>query len=716
MRGTVIILLLVPTILFSQLANVSNFWKQTQTKADQFYENDLYSEALNQYLTLIENGNEDPYVYLKAARTYTKLRKPYQAAEYYYLPIEGSLNLDYENQDLFNYADALLSRGDTAAAKRWFKEYFELTGDESGKKRMEGIEQWHVIGSDVDGAYVEKAEVSGRFSDIGLREFRNGFVFASKVDQSWPVDNEYLMGDLITYGLYYTEYKKDSMKFTRPVEINTQSNLFNITSPAFVGDSMVIVSAIRPKPIRLDKEASKVPQLYLGSIKNDLTWRSFKPLLINMENVPMLTPTISQGGDTLVFAAQDPKGKGGFDLYVSTWKYNRWSNPENLGPNINTTGDELSPHFYEGRLFFASNGHAGLGGLDVFYTNLEGDRAVYNMGSPVNSTTDDFDLIVTGNMEGYFSSNRNDNGSKDDIYVFGTSLRQVITANFVVDQKWDGGLVSNAQILIRELGSPGEPSSYRTKSNGESLIQLNKNTSYVVEVGKEGMIGTSDTIFVDDNTTSITYTLDKVFLFKGIVFNSSNQKKITRPTIRIMDPSGSLDSIQANQNGYFEIERISGSVLALEISKDGFLSSVDTISFDRPEFSKTIYLEEVEAFETITLSDLLYDNDQYLLKEDHIPTLDSVAENLNEFPNTHILIISHTDSKGTFDYNMELSQKRAESVQHYLESLGVATSRINSMGKGEMELLNRCKDDVECTEEEHRVNRRTEILIFHDEE
>jgi outer membrane protein OmpA-like peptidoglycan-associated protein len=155
-------------------------------------------------------------------------------------------------------------------------------------------------------------------------------------------------------------------------------------------------------------------------------WTKSKDLRFNNEWYNITTPYLSPDGTKLFFASDNPAGHGGSDLYYSEWKANYWDDPVNLGPLINTSGNESYPFInISGGLFFSSDGHPGLGGKDIFYTRFEDDRWLppIRLDAPINSPYDDFALITDLTMaEGYFSSNR---GSSIDIYHYRTNIHQL---------------------------------------------------------------------------------------------------------------------------------------------------------------------------------------------------------------------------------------------------------------------------------------------------
>jgi hypothetical protein len=159
------------------------------------------------------------------------------------------------------------------------------------------------------------------------------------------------------------------------------------------------------------------------------------PMAFNSDGYSTGHPAISKDGRLIVFSSDRPGGQGGSDLYMSYRNGDTWGEPENLGFRVNTAGDEMFPFLLDdGTLLFSSNGHAGLGGLDLFSAQQAevGFVDVTNLGVPINSPQDDFSMIVTSGGRGYFSSNRSGGKGSDDIYFFQRLFPAVIAVKNVL--------------------------------------------------------------------------------------------------------------------------------------------------------------------------------------------------------------------------------------------------------------------------------------------
>lgn len=215
---------------------------------------------------------------------------------------------------------------------------------------------------------------------------------------------------------------------------------------------------------------------------------------------PALCPT----GDTLYFSSDAPGGYGGKDIWRSVLEGDTWMMPENLGPEVNTTGDEMFPYVHaNGRLYFASNGLPGYGGLDLFY--MERDSSVYNMGYPFNSNGDDFGITFAGNTEnGYFSSTRGQKKGIDQIYSFVLPEMEFFVTGTITD---DGGNpLSDA--LLRLVGNDGTNTKTNVKKDGSYKIRLRKDARYTMLATARGHLNATTRFTTQNLTDSRTYTED----------------------------------------------------------------------------------------------------------------------------------------------------------------------------------------------------------------
>ena len=316
---------------------------------------------------------------------------------------------------------------------------------------------------------------------------------------------------------------------------------------------------------------------------------------------PALCPT----GDTLYFVSDAPNGMGGKDLYMAELDGEEWVNVQNLGTQINTSGDEMYPTIHpDGTLYFASNGHPGYGGLDLFMakrdTTVRDSAAwlVFNMGAPFNSNADDFGITFAGNTRnGFFSSNRKEKKALDRIYEFVLPEMVFLVQGAITDN--NGEPVSNA--TIRLVGDDGTHTRVQARRDGTYKIKLSKDVRYVMLATARGYLNAREQFntlnLADSKTQQLDFTLSPV------------SKPVTMDNI--FYEFGKWDLTPASETG-----------------------------------------------------------------------LASLVKLLNDNPNITIELSAHTDMKGDSVFNVNLSEKRAQSVCNYLISKGIERERLTPVGYG----------------------------------
>ncbi|MFC2176608.1 OmpA family protein, partial [Bacteroidota bacterium] len=364
-------------------------------------------------------------------------------------------------------------------------------------------------------------------------------------------------------------------------------------------------------------------------------------------------PAISADGKTLIFASDAEGGKGGRDLWKS--KFNeekkRWDTPTNV-EELNTPGDEMYPFIHnDGTLYFSSNGHTGMGGLDIFMAEAQGETwgNISNMRFPINSAGDDFAIIFEKEQEkGYFTSNRENGKGSDDIYSFLLPALKFTLSGVVSDFKTKK-LVKGATVSI--VGTDGSSMETTTDGKGKYFFDLSPATSYVITAGKKDYY-----LNKTGKTTTVGFEEDK------------------------------------------------------DLVHDFELDPIDRI---------------------IDLPNIFYDLGKWDLRPESKVSLDGLIETLNDNPTIVIELGSHTDTRASDSYNLNLSQKRAQSVVDYLIDNDIDQERLVAKGYGETtpkvldaavgefkvnsvindSFINRLATD-ELKEEAHQLNRRTEFKVL----
>ena len=362
------------------------------------------------------------------------------------------------------------------------------------------------------------------------------------------------------------------------------------------------------------------------------------------------TPAFSPDGSELYFASNRPGGFGGIDLYKATKLANGdFGNAVNLGSTINTPGNEMFPRpARDGKFFFASDGHPGYGKLDLFVAEKDdsGALVIKNLGPNFNSKDDDFGIFFTEYPKaGFISSNREGGVGDDDIYFFEDKTPKPKIVNVLLN------------VFTKESKADGTP----------AVLSQARVTLYGSDNKQQG----------------------------GDFSNAQGRVRFT------IAPEQDY-TIIASKSGYFS-KSIPYTTKGKTPDPKTLVQDVTNVTLDT-----TIILDQLILEKAIVLDNIYYDLDKAEIRADAAVELDKLVKILKDNPAIRIELSSHTDSRSSDAYNLDLSQRRAQSAVDYMVSKGVAAERLVAKGYGETQLI--IKDAK--TEEEHQTNRRTEFKVI----
>ncbi|SOE20970.1 WD40-like Beta Propeller Repeat [Spirosomataceae bacterium TFI 002] len=505
--------------------------------------------------------------------------------------------------------------------------------------------------------------------------------------------------------------------------------------------------------------------------KSNRDWKNITEFPYNSNEYSTGHPALNSTDDILYFVSDMPGGYGGTDIYYSIFKNGKWSQPVNLGGVVNTQGNEMFPFIDESNnLYFSSDGHPGLGDLDMFFVeinneNLSPQSNVKNLGAPLNSNRDDFGLLTDSDRTmGYFSSNRKRGGADDDIYKFnrvGTKYgcKDLIVAVINKVSKEAIGTVDFEYQLVD--GSRSIKERAQTNANGTIKLCLPADSEYYIYIEQNGyepvkqFFSNKDASDFEPSELMISLTplviepiVEEVpkekpkerriltqrrdnsdlTKFKGVIATGEDQVPIGGVKVKFINKcNGQVQEKYTKRDGSYQFDRDPECDYELVALKDDFATSFELIekSYDKNIFKKKIkvksnYEGPRSLFDTklykvgdvVQLENIYYDSDSYKIKAKALESLDDLVEILKRYPDMIIEVYSHTDTRGNAADNLYLSQRRAREVEDYIAKRGVSRARIKAIGKGESSPVNECSDGVQCTEAEHQRNRRTEFKIL----
>lgn len=478
------------------------------------------------------------------------------------------------------------------------------------------------------------------------------------------------------------------------------------------------------------------------------TWVSQGKLPFYSSDYNLAHPALSPDGNTLIFASDMPGSFGGMDLFVSHRESKgEWSIPEVLSEEVNTSGNELFPSFdAAGTLYFSSDLHIGLGGLDLFSSQwIEGSwSAAKNLGAPLNSPKDDFGICwVEEGKKGFFSSNR-DSEQADDVLRF--NYFDGIRVEGVVLDCATGSPIAGAPM---ELVYAETSKVVYTKANGEFSVLVPKCDLISLSASMEGYgvsescaneqsfevssMEMGDVLQVTASLSRSTSGLVQQHYLKGLTLEMPYGLPVAGVSLEVIGNGETLE-LESNEWGAFVVgleanteyeiiahlnEEVSESK-SVFISEDELLTSMDIELWPNGTtvMANNQLHPEMKVFsgQVIQLYHIYFDKNKVKLEEDALADLDVLFELLQKYPAMTGEIMAHADARASHDYNLKLSQKRAEAAVDYLVKKGIDPARLIATGYGETMPKTRCENTADCTEEQHARNRRVEFRVIDEPE
>lgn len=386
-------------------------------KGDRAFDRFDYQEAIYYYSIANDNSPGDALITRKIANTYRRMGQFNLSSEWYH----STLEIDSTHaEDMLFCAEALKNLGQYDEAIRWYEAYNRVKpGDIRAESHLSDKLYYRDYFADTARYKIKKLKINNDHPVIGISFFEGDKLLISAVNP-----DKKKTGESSPYLDVFACSMNDNNELENPEKLGKKVNSKYHDGPAFYSPSdnklYITRSNIRNgKPVR-DKKGNVNLKLYTSENAQGI-WHSTQELKFNSDNYTTGHASVSKDGSTLYFVSTQEGGYGGSDIYQCFRTANGWSDPVNLGANINTPGNEMFPFIADnGTLYFASDGHAGLGGLDIFFAMRKAEiwQKPVNMGAPVNSTMDDFSIVFDyKNDFGFFCSNRSSMGD-DDIYYY----------------------------------------------------------------------------------------------------------------------------------------------------------------------------------------------------------------------------------------------------------------------------------------------------------
>lgn len=613
-------------------ANVVTAQNKDTKKADILYDRLFYTDAAQAYQKLLKKGKGSRYVFERLANSYYFINDTKKAETFYKRVVKGK---KASAETIYNYAQTLKANGKYSEYNTWMKKFASLKPSDS--RAVDFMKNPNYVPKILDQEARYEAtnlkDINTKFSEFGGLVHNNTMYFSSARNKSrknygW---NEEPFLDIYTATVKGTKITDATLLAG---DVNSKYHEGNVTITAD-GKRMYFDSNdyYKRKYKKSEEGINEINLYYAEYVSGE--WKDVKGVHFNNSEYSIGQPALSPDGNTLYFVSNDPSGKGQSDIYkVAVNKDGSLGKPQRLGDNINTEGKEMFPFVdANGTLYFSSNGHQGLGGLDVFSAEANGNSfgKVTNLGTGINSEADDFAFKFNpATKEGYVSSNRKGGVGSDDIYA------------------------------IKELEVP-----------------------CVVDI----------TVQVLDEISKKPISGAKVELYDSFENKLSTKTTGSKGTATFKAECDKEHILQGFKQDY------ESNAVTVDATNE---KSVNTKLYLNP-------IEEIIKDEKVVLNPILFDYDKHNIKPQAAFELDKLVAIMKKYPTMIIKVESHTDNRNTDAYNMNLSERRAQSTVQYVISKGIDASRISGKGFGESRPKIDCGNH--CTEEQHHINRRSEFII-----
>ena len=487
-------------------------------------------------------------------------------------------------------------------------------------------------------------------SDFAPTYYKDGLVFASSRDTIKPHGKIYPWNRQPYLDLYITA--PDHSNFIPEKFLSNIESSYHDATIAFSWDGETVYftrNYLKNKnKLKANEDGLSNMQILRGVISNN-ELINVTSLNFNSKEYSCGHPALSPDGRYLYFTSNMPGGFGESDIYMVELSNNGdvLTDPVNLGEAINTKGREMFPYVIDEVLYFSSDGHYGLGGLDVFGSSIVSKNEYslpLNMGKPINSNMDDFSFIRTKERgNGYVASNRADGKGDDDVYRF-EKVKPVDCLEY------------SGYVLDKNTGEP----------IADANVELTNTTDEMIYIVRTDEMGFFEFIMPCNKENRISFSKARYSKEAITVVTGENPEEPSKNNKIYLLPFDSL------------------------VEKDGDI-------------------------EKIKVNPIYFDYDKWDITPRAEIELNKVLFAMQEFPDLKIKIESHTDSRGTDEYNLELSDNRAKSTRRYLLSKGISTERlISANGFGELRLRNECGNGVRCSDQKHFENRRSDFIVVAD--
>lgn len=636
------------TCLFSFSSNFAQ--KAKLGSADEKYKSLAYIDAIAIYEKVAEKGYESPELFQKLGNSYYFNAKLEEAAKWYEKLFTFKQEIDPEYY--YRYAQCLKAKEDYIKANEYLNMFAQLTSSNDNRSKLYKNNKNYLSDiKKISNRYsIENLTINSEYSDYGAAVYKDELVFASARDTGSvsKVKNKWTNQSFTN--LYTSKINADgSLNDPKPLSKKVNSK-FHESTPVFTNDGKTMYFT-RNNFINgkkgTDSEKIILLKLYKATF-DGVNWKNVEELPFNSDDFSVAHPALSPDNKTLYFASNMPGTKGQSDIFkVAINEDGSYGIPENLGLGINTEARETFP--------FISNDN-------VLYFASDGQLGLG--GLDVFAVK----LYEDGSFSNVINLGSPINGPHDDFA-------------FLIDSNSKLGFFSS-----NREGGKGFDDIYKLKELKPIEFECKQVIAgFITDAESGDIIKNANVTLFDSEMNSISQTLvdeEGKYRFENLECDKMYSIRATSPEYETQETRIKTDKTSGETN------------VSLEVSKN-----IKTVSIGS------------DLAKTFGIKIIYFDLDKSNIRKDAATELAKIVEVMKQNPTMKIDIRSHTDSRQSNTYNDKLSEKRAQATKKWIIAHGIDSNRLTAKGYGESKLVNKCADGVECSEEEHQENRRSEFII-----
>jgi len=547
------------------------FAQSTIEKADKEYELFAYQKAIDTYLKGLKTGDYDGATLSRLADCYRLLNDMDNAEKWYNKAVDMP---NVPPEQILNFGKVLMAQKKYDDAKQWFSVY--TTSDQFVGSKFSGncdFAKSHI--NDVTSYVVTNLKQNTKSSDFGPT-VANGelLVFSSTRGQSasepgsWGQSQNTLFKGKITGNGQIGNISELHSQLTKatnegPAAFSSSQNMVAYTKNNFVEGKRQIPGT------------GEELNIFISKADGNKDWNKSKSFVHNKSGYNTGYPTFSPDGKYMYFASNRPGGYGGYDIYVVKRFGKSWTKPENLGPVINSKGNEISPFFNGTDLTFSSDWHSGFGGFDIFRAEKTVDEwdKIFHLGTKINSSYDDYGFLFDNQKnQGYFVSNRPSGRGLEDIYMVKLTGTQI---SFVVKSESTGLPLEGVTIDLTECGG----SVISTNASGKANIETTSNHDCLATFKSPDYL--SETMSISTLSGKRVFEIalkNQGDIYQGLLYNAETNQPISNASIKVTNQTtGNSHTIRTDVAGNYAIALSVSTNYILKYSKARFLEVSQTV-------------------------------------------------------------------------------------------------------------------------------------------